>query len=56
METSCEQPTVVEILPSYYFSAAVVIVLSCGHRHVRAVGWPARIGDLFACCFCDPLL
>lgn len=42
-----------EVLPSYYFPAAVVLELLCGHRHVRPKDWPVHAGGEFDCCFCD---
>lgn len=45
---------IVAIRPSANWYAAVVIVLECGHRHVRPRLPPGvvAVGDDFACCFC----
>lgn len=47
-----DQP-VAEILPSAHWDTAIVIVLDCGHRHVRPATWTVHIGAAFDCCFCD---
>lgn len=44
---------IADIRPSAHWVTAIVLILACGHRHVRPVSWPAKIGDLFDCCFCD---
>jgi hypothetical protein len=43
---------ITEVLPSAHW-LAMVIVLECGHRHVRPASWPLWVGDQFDCCFCD---
>lgn len=44
---------VAELLPSLYFMTAIVIVLDCGHRHLRPAAMQLQIGQQFPCCFCD---
>ncbi len=42
---------VVDVLPSAYWASARVIVLECGHRHVRPIGCGAK-GEMFPCYAC----
>ncbi len=44
---------VADLLPSAHWKNATVIVLDCGHRHVRPNGLVKTIGEAFDCCFCD---
>lgn len=44
---------VADVLPSHYWPQnAVVIVTTCGHRHVRPMSPATNIGDAFLCPFC----
>lgn len=60
MPTSTTKVIVVDqVLPSLYWPGnAIVIILECGHRHIRPKDWrvdghPVGPGDPFDCCFCE---
>ena len=40
-----------EILPSFYFDGANVILTSCGHRHLRPKSMTFKVGQEFECPF-----
>jgi hypothetical protein len=44
---------VTEVLPSAWWASARVIVLECGHRHVRPESIAPQPGGTFPCYFCD---
>lgn len=46
---------IVELLPSAWWKTAVVIVLACGHRHVRPNSQTFIIDEDFDCCYCNDL-
>ena len=43
---------VVDVLPSAYWVTARVIVLECGHRHVRPLVIAPALGEMFECYAC----
>ncbi len=50
---NADNTVVSEVWPSYYWPmAAVVIVTTCGHRHVRPITMTPDIGSAFLCPFC----
>lgn len=44
---------VADVLPSSWWRNAEVIVLACGHRHIRPKGYAPPKGEQFQCCFCE---
>ena len=54
-ESRTTQP-VAEVLPSLYWDNARVIVLVCGHRHVRPASIAPAVGERFPCYACDDKL
>lgn len=44
---------VVDVLHSAWWRNAEVIVLDCGHRHVRPRGYSPPKGESLPCCFCE---
>lgn len=44
---------ITEVLPSYYFPSAIIIITDCPHRHVRPKTWRAIPGEVFNCPMCD---
>jgi len=44
---------VAQVLNSSYWDNARVIVLACGHRHVRPVSVVPAVGDAYPCYACD---
>jgi len=53
MDSQFPMMLVADVLPSANWPrVAVVIVLACGHRHVRPHRYAPAVGEPFACCFC----
>ena len=50
-------PPVLRIIQDVFEAAlsqhAVVLVLDCGHRHVRPLSMNLFAGGNFSCCFCE---
>lgn len=44
---------IVDLQPSLWFRNARVIILNCGHRHVRPRSMGVKLGQEFVCCFCE---
>lgn len=45
---------ITELSPSYYWpKVAIVIVTTCGHRHIRPIVPALQAGEDFDCPMCD---
>lgn len=43
---------VISVVPAFWFPNAIVIITSCGHRHIRPNTFNVREGDNFTC-YCE---